>query len=691
MIGLKKLITLILAASMVLSIAGCGGKPVANESSSVSSSTSTPVSSQTSDSAISSAEDLSKGLTGDITMLDYDSGSPNTWNPHEWQSSTDRYILDYTTLGYYNFIVNKDHTSYEAYPELAAEMPIDVTKEYAGKNGVPADATEGWVKKIILRKDLCWEDGTPINAEDFIYSYKELLNPKMKNFRASDVYDGTLTIVNAREYFYDGTEGYAKVNWEDVGIFATGEYELTMVFSKPATEFYTLYNLGSCPLVNKDLYEKLKEEKGDILKTKYGTSQETYISYGPYKLEKYQQDKQIRMVKNDKWYGWNDEDYKGHPYVYTAIDCSIIPDHATQLQTFLQGKADAVGLSADDMKTYSTSDYLYLTPQSYTTRLSLNTDFETLKARETPGICKTMVTYEEFRKAFSRAINRKDYCAQLTASHVPGFGLINRNYCNSPEDGTIYRDSKYAQEALLKIYGGTDADDITGYNIEEAKKLFQEAYDKALKDGNIKETDKVELEFMTYNSDEIYTKIVTFVEKAFADATVGTSLEGKIKIKQVPDENYYDKAEAGDYEMIFSTVGGASMNPYGMLEWYMNPNGMCTEYGFKAKETDLTLTVDGKEITKTYWDWYDAVNNGEYATASGDIRTEILAGVEAGILGQYRTIPIYYRMTASLLSHRAINEAEEYLPIMGYGNRILTMNDADWSAHITQSNGQLAY
>lgn len=65
----------------------------------------------------------------------------------------------------------------ELSPSLAAEMPVDVTSEYAGNTryGVPANAVRGYAFRIALNEAACWDDGTPITADDYIYSAEKQL------------------------------------------------------------------------------------------------------------------------------------------------------------------------------------------------------------------------------------------------------------------------------------------------------------------------------------------------------------------------------------------------------------------------------------------------------------------------------------------------------------------------------------
>ncbi len=776
---LKKSLVLMLVLSLMLVSFGC------NKEENVPSS-------GTSDQTDQQKPDVKPVEPAIYTYNEYLAGSPKTWNPHEWESSTDSYIMGYTQIGLYDFKLNESRDAYEIVPEMAAEFPIDVTTEFAGNTdfGVPADAKTGYAFKIKLNEKAVWENGDIINADSYIYSMQQILNPEIKNYRASSYYSGTMTISNSEAYYkqnspiytnimvdgayrqvedkdmkfsltkevvffgdsaksyyeggstaeftdasgndlykkysekdyYDLTDEAKKdlltiaaafgdsnqeaykgfcftfdgvspaVDWSKVGLIKTGDYEITLVLSKPITDFYLKYNLSSNWLVHEKTYEANKKQTGDIIKTSYGTSVENTISYGPYKLTEYQTDKQITMAKNENWYGYSDGKHEGQ-FQTTNINCQIVPTQATALQLFLQGKLDTVSLVAADMDAYRTSDYILYTPQSYTTKFTFNTDKAALKNREVAGVNKTILSYKDFRKAISLAVNRAEFAAQCTATHSAGFGLFNYNYVYKPETGDLYRNSKQAQDVLCKLYGVDSEEDITGYDKEQAAKLFTDAYNAALAAGDIKAEDKVELEFLVYNSDETYVKIINFVQEALNVATVGTPLEGKIMIKMTPDEDYYDHAQQGLFEMIMSTWGGSSMDPYGIVECYCDEETMF-EYGFKPKSEELTIEVNGQAITKTFYDWYQALVNGEYAAADADTRLVVLAGIELGILETYNCTPMYYRTATSLESQKVNQGAEEYVQIVAFGGvRHLTYNytDAEWEEYCKSQNNQLTY
>lgn len=162
-------------------------------------------------------------LTGEAGSYTYKSASsvlPSYWNPLDYQTGTDGEPLAYLTCGLYEFFYNDElnpvegkdpFMGYVILPEMAAEFPVDVTEEVKAAHpeyNIPADATAGYAYRIALNKDACWENGTPINADTYIYSMKALFDPQMKNYRAADYMTDNLSIANAQNYYYQGSDIY---------------------------------------------------------------------------------------------------------------------------------------------------------------------------------------------------------------------------------------------------------------------------------------------------------------------------------------------------------------------------------------------------------------------------------------------------------------------------------------------------
>lgn len=738
------------------------------------------------------------------TYNDYFEESPTVWSPFGWRTDEDEYILSLTQMGLYDFILNDTGDGYVITPEMAADDPADVTAEYAayGIWNIPADAESGYAYKISLNTSACWEDGTPINADTYLYSMQRLLDSKEKNYRASTFTTGALALVNGNAYYnndlagqpvyrdnmqeneyihpfdtwvkgedgvyttadgeklvfvldsslngmngysiqswhtesggtdfasclpqlreaanengyvpvtdetidilysftgskawgreskdqlaayvYYGDGVYSSVSWDEVGFLKTGEYEIALVFNKPVEEFYVKYALTDNFIVNKALYEKSKDL--------YATNAENYISYGPYKLVTYMENRLFVLEKNELFYGYSDGKHENQ-YMTTTVNCTVISEKSEAVSAFLSGKLDKLLLSASDMESYGNSDYIVYTPEDFTSKLSFNGDIDSLKARQSDGINKTILAYKDFRKAISLCIDRAEFCISCTATHLPGYGLLNNMYVSDPESGLLYRNTSYAKDALCSFYGVNNVAEITGYDLAAATELFVSAYERCLEDGNILETDIISLELSVAKDNENTRNTVEFINNSVSAAVEGTALEGKIEITLKADGDFYESCRYGLTDIIISTWGGYSMSPCSLMEFYC-VNDKHYEYGFDAELEMLTVTLGEENITKSFTEWYYSLSAGEYSAADKNTRTYILACLEKGILEQYYTTPLYYRTSASLRGRKVQYAADTYIQNLAFGGiRYMTYNydDYRWSVYVEESNYSFNY
>ena len=665
----KRLLKALLAASMVVGMAGCGSK----ESSSTD-------------------ETADYATEGTFTYNSYvGTSSVQTLSNAEWEYNSEYAIMTLTQRGLYAIIYSDNDQGYEIIPEMASDMAKDVTEEYAGQYNIPEGETEGYAWEFPLREDACWEDGTPITANDYIESMKDLLDIDMQCYRASTYSYGTYAIANAYDYYYEG----ADLTFDDLGIFAKDDYTLVYILENPQSSEYMLYSGFTAGwLLNQDLYEGNKVETGGVVKSTYGTSVDTYMSYGPYKLTDWQDGKIITLEKNENWYGYSDEAFEGQ-YQTDVINYQIVDDHSTALLLFQQGNLDEVTLAAADMEQYGTSDYVMYTPESYTYKLSFNTEFDTLKSRETSGVNKTIITYKDFRKAFSLALDRADFVQSIVPTCEVEFGLYNDCYVYDPDEGLVYRDEAVAQQALCNVYDADSVSELTGYNVEEASELLESAYQQCLADGNISETDKVVLQFNTSNASETITNAVNFFNDAINAAAVGTSLEGRITVEVKEVDDAYYAMSVGAADIAYSAWGGDDFDPYDLLQCYCDEELYNDgEHGFDNTQ-EFTAEIDGEEYTMSFYDWYSELNAGMWVTADTSTKLQVLAAVEEHLLEEYNTLPIYALTEATLSSQKIDYITYEYNPMCeSYGGlRFMKYfyNDEDWAAYCKENGNQLTY
>ena len=620
-----------------------------------------------------------------------ESSQVHTVSPHEWEYAAEDKIMYLTQRGLYD-VIHSETKEYEFVYEMAQSAPIDVTKDYAGdkKYGIPSDAKDGYAFKIELRQDAKWEDGTPINADTYIYSMKQVIDPKMQNYRAANYYAGKYALANAYEYYNDGGD------YESVGLIKNDEYSITIIYDLPMESEYDLYyNLSRNWIVKEDLYEDNKHPSGDLTKTTYGTDVETYSSYGPYKLVEWQSDKIIKLTRNDQWYGWKLDEFKNQ-YQTTDVIYNVLDEHATQLQLFEQGKLDKVNLITTDLEKYGTSDYVIYTPGSRTVKISFNTDREALEARTNNGVNKLLMLYKDFRKAISLSINRTEFCQQAYPSDSPAYGLMNDRYIYDVNSFAVYRENKFAKEALCNVYDTKNYEELNGYNVASASVYMEKAYQDALKAGDITEEERVVLKLNVNVINDETIKAHNFLNDSVKEAAKGTSLEGRISIELVEVEDEYAQMLDGLADIIFTAWSGAEVNPSEIIQCYCNENYYAdSEHGFDNKQL-VTLTIAGEEYTMSFFDWYDELYSGKWASADKELKVEVIAAIEGAILNEFNCIPLRSVRQASLLSQKVEYVTYDYngATIEEYGGfRFMTYNftDAEWEKYCENQNNKLTY
>ena len=641
------------------------------------------------------------------TLCEYVSATTGLkWAPHTWETADDRYILDYTTMGFYDLVLNADATGWTVMDEMAVGPPRDVTADYVGRFGITAgQSARAW--ELTLNPDACWENGELINADTYIYSYQQLLDGRMMNRRADSLYAGEFAIVGAKAYLY------GECGWEDVGILKTGPYSLVLITTAPVADpdFYVPYNLTSTFLVYEPLWEACKTcfdssgrqvspDSAEIatVSTNYCTSLDTSISYGPYRLTFFELDKQITLERNENWYGYHDGRHLGQ-YQTDTISCQVISSHSTALLAFLSGDLDSISLQSEDMSRYASSAAIRYQPESYTTKLSFNTDEKALSARGSQ-----ILSNVHFRQAFSLAVDRSRFAAAYTSAGEPGYGLLNYSYIYDPFTGAPYRDSAGAKNALVRLNGLNiasfgDLDGaygaITGFDPALAQGLMQLAFEESVEAGLYDGESPIVLQLSVYQSQDIYVQMYHFLSDALALACRGTDLEGKVSLEMVVDADYYATMESGLTDMIFSTWGGSAYDPYGVLyrcycDAGVEASPKQMEYGFDAAAVRVRIRVDGVEVEDTLQNWARWCAGDTAVTIRGlqpfryydaATRCAVYSDLEYAYLAQFVTTPLYYRNSALLVSYKGDYPTTHYVQGVEYGGiRFYSYHytDAQW-------------
>ena len=521
---------------------------------------------------------------------------------------------------------------------------------------------------------------------------------------------------------------FPTVDFSEVGIFVgETDYELILVLAKPLTllkengdlSYQAAYNMASLPLVKKDLYESCKIEPSEattLWTTNYHTSVATTASWGPYMLTSFQAGKQYTLERNENWYGYALPENEGL-YQTDKIVCDTVKEWATAWQMFQAGQIDGIGIDVTIADDYKGSSRAYFTPSDYVGSLQLQSNKEALKAREEEGINKTLFTYQDFRKALSLAINRADYATKCTTSHLAGFGLFNSMHYYDVENGGVYRNSDEAKKVLCEVYAvdytkfanlDEAVKSITGYNVEEARKLVTKAYQEALAAGDIKATDKFKVTFGTAEVTEVFTRRVKFIVDAWTELFKGTPLEGRLEYEEKGfSDAWANDFRAGAYDVTLGGWTGAAWDPGWFLTAYLSDQYRYAK-GWDPTATDYEFTMkgvgeNGADVTASMnlIEWYDCLNGNDGAAHDWSAnaldhsqRLQLIAFLEQKVLETYYTLPITYEFGASLLSYKVDYITYEYNTFMSYGGiKYMTynFNDAQWEAEVAKYDGVLDY
>lgn len=526
----------------------------------------------------------------------------------------------------------------------------------------------------------------------------------------------------------------ADYDWNNVGIYKSGDYEITIVLNKSLKGFYLLYNLTDSWLVHLEKYDRYMTEANGIYNSTYNTNVETAASTGPYKLTTYDQGKLMVFQKNDNFVGYGDPRFAGL-YQTTTIRTEVVQEASTRKQMFFKGELDTYGLQAADYSQYRQSDFFYTSPGTTVFFLTLVGNENMLKAAEAgaTNVNKTILANDKFREALSLSFDKDNFAATISPSRTGAFSVIGSEDIWNPSSGEKYRDTVTGKEVLATYYGfekqgdGTwklptsdtrftldeAVDAVTGYNPDQAKALFLEAYNEWLDAGKIDADDVVEITYASSGSTAFQTKTLDYLNQQINNVLAGTALENRVKIvESAALEDWSGALRSGQAQTCLCGWNGGMLNPFGTMLYYTFPeyDPYAENWWDTASQMEtLTLDIDGvpTEITMSVNDWSLCLNgdvitvgdkeyNFGYGQVADSVRLQILAGLEKVILATNYYIPMLQDGSGFLLT-RKVNYAlgpDDYNAVLGRGGiayMTYNYNDSEWADYVASKKGKLAY
>jgi oligopeptide transport system substrate-binding protein len=262
---------------------------------------------------------------------------------------------------------------------------------------------DGLTVTFTLRDDLKWTNGDPVTAEDFEYSWKRTVSPELGADYAYQFYG----IVGAQDYnSCDPEKDDCAALADKMGVNAVDERTLEVKLTTPQPWFLQQVAHHSFLAVHKPTVDKFGDK---------WTEAANIVTNGPFRLERWQHNANIDLVKWDEWRNADE-------VTLTRVNGRMIEDGLTAVQAFEAGEIDATdAIAVDEIPR------LKDTPE-YANYPGLGTYYYGVNVKNIPDVNQ--------RRAMSLAIDRRALIDNVfqedqlpatgfTPEGMPGYDTIN--------------------------------------------------------------------------------------------------------------------------------------------------------------------------------------------------------------------------------------------------------------------------
>ncbi len=346
----KKVISLMLAACMVMGMTACGSSASTADTQPAADGTTSETQAATTDAAAATTES-----TGDKELAVQIGPDPETIDP-ALNSAVDggnMLLHAYECL----LIVGEDGT---LQPGQAESYEV---------------SEDGLIWTFHLRDGLKWSDGSDLTANDFVYSWKRVCDPEVAAPYAE-------TVLGMVKGYDEAIEG----NLDALAVTAPDDSTLVVELANPCSYFGSLAAFATLSPVQ----EATIEANGDA----WATAPETYVSNGPFYMTEWVPGSHITFSKNP--YYWNADAIKLDRLKFVLMEDSNAAYSAYQTGEVLLIK----DVPTEEIPSLEGADDFYVDPIIGTYYISLNLQNEVFQD-------------VNVRKALSLAIDREYVASTL--------------------------------------------------------------------------------------------------------------------------------------------------------------------------------------------------------------------------------------------------------------------------------------
>lgn len=402
-----------------------------------------------------------------------------------------------------------------------------------------------------LLPDLKWSDGSPLTAEDFVYSWKRAANP----LTASDY-----------AYMFDVIEGYPEVgeNAEDLteeeanaladGLNVVAEDELTLKvkLKAPCAYFLDLCAFATYLPVNKEAVENaegFRDEDGKIIEPGAWALEAGFISNGAYVLKEWTHNESMVYEKNPNY-------HRADEVKIERLEFMLSDDDAAIFAAYRSGDLDFI----DSVPTDEIPALLDKDPEFYVVD-HLGTYYVTFNVNSPMFDGKTVEEAAMMRKALALLIDREYIVDTVTQT---GQEIANTFIPAGMADGhggtfkSNDEDYTYPDEENVGYYQLEP-------NVEEAIELLKQAGFEFEGEMLSAET-PLHIKYLT-NKSEAHAKIAELIQQDFA--VIGISMD----VSQMDWSTFLDERKAGHFDVARNGWIADFNDPINMLEMWTTVSG----------------------------------------------------------------------------------------------------------------------
>lgn len=425
---------------------------------------------------------------------------------------------------------------------------INENNEVVGGQAESWETSEdGLTWTFTMRDGLKWSDGTDLNAKDFEYSFKRMVDPNT----AAPYAETCLGMIDGFEEAagFPDADGNptAEPNPDALNVKASDDGKtLTIVLSYPCSYFDKMAAFATMSPVQ----QATVEANGDA----WCTSPDTFVSNGPYMITDWTPSERIVLTKNPNYVGGWDSS----KIVSDTITLLLLEDSSASFAAYNSGEAQLIkDVPTDEIPSLTKAEDggdFYVDTILGTYYVSLNLQRDAFKDAKV-------------RKALSLAIDR-DYVANTimqgtysAADSIVGPGIVDESGYFHDNGNAPYISADY--EA----------------NLAEAKKLLEEA---GYPNGEGYPT----IEYST-NDAGYHVPLAEYLQQAWGDLGI------TLTINKMEWSSFTPARRAGEYDVARNGWVMDYNDPSNMLDLFCSGNG---NNDGKYSNPDFDAAIDASRV-----------------------------------------------------------------------------------------------